>query len=71
MEESVVSELQKRLGISVYLLGNGVPVVDELEDKEFVQLASSLVGERVSSNQQVSDIQVGYFYDADTRHFEF
>ncbi|CAL2239931.1 unnamed protein product [Prunus armeniaca] len=57
MEESVVSELQKRLGISVSLLGNGVPIVDELEDGEFVQLASSLVGERVSSNQQVSDIQ--------------
>ncbi|VVA29233.1 PREDICTED: rab9 effector with kelch [Prunus dulcis] len=57
MEESVVSELQKRLGISVSLLGNGVPIVDELEDTEFVQLASSLVGERVSSNQQVSDIQ--------------
>ncbi|PQQ16690.1 tip elongation aberrant protein 1 [Prunus yedoensis var. nudiflora] len=32
-------------------------IVDELEDKEFVQLASSLVGERVYSNQQVSDIQ--------------
>ncbi|CAL8118795.1 unnamed protein product [Prunus armeniaca] len=57
MEESVVSELQKRLGISVSLLDNGVPIVDELEDGEFVQLASSLVGERVFSNQQVSDIQ--------------
>ncbi|BBG96973.1 Galactose oxidase/kelch repeat superfamily protein [Prunus dulcis] len=33
MEESVVSELQKRLGISVSLLGNGVPIVDELEDR--------------------------------------
>ncbi|CAN6697551.1 unnamed protein product [Malus baccata var. baccata] len=57
MEESAVSELQKRLGISVSLLGNGVPVVDEVEDKEFIQLASNLVGERVASNEHVSDVE--------------
>ncbi|XP_009336997.2 protein GLUTELIN PRECURSOR ACCUMULATION 3 isoform X3 [Pyrus x bretschneideri] len=57
MEESAVSELQKRLGISVSLLGNGVPIVDEVEDKEFIQLASNLVGERVFSDERVSDVQ--------------
>lgn len=59
-EESAVSDLQKRLGISVSLPSNGVPIVDELEDRELIELASSLVGERVSIHERVSHIQVGY-----------
>ncbi|XP_050281975.1 protein GLUTELIN PRECURSOR ACCUMULATION 3 [Quercus robur] len=51
-EQSAVSELQRRLEISVSLSSPGFPIVDELEDKEFFELASSLFGERVSSNLQ-------------------
>ncbi|KAM3685195.1 hypothetical protein ACB098_11G103300 [Castanea mollissima] len=51
-EQSAVSELQRRLEISVSLSSPGFPIVDELEDKEFLELASSLSGERVSSNLQ-------------------
>ncbi|KAF3445193.1 hypothetical protein FNV43_RR14887 [Rhamnella rubrinervis] len=56
-EQSVVSELQGRLGISVSLFNKGIPVVDESEDKEFIELASSLVGETVSTNGQHSDMR--------------
>lgn len=52
-EQSAVSELQRRLEISVSLSSSGFPIVDELEDQEFLELGSSLVGERVSSNLQV------------------
>ncbi|GMY23350.1 protein GLUTELIN PRECURSOR ACCUMULATION 3 [Fagus crenata] len=51
-EQSAVSELQRRLEISVSLSSSGFPIVDELEDQEFLELGSSLVGERVSSNLQ-------------------
>ncbi|PRQ56276.1 hypothetical protein RchiOBHm_Chr1g0333991 [Rosa chinensis] len=56
-EESAVSELRKRLGISVSLPSNGVPVVDELEDRELIELASSLVGERDTTCEHISHIQ--------------
>ncbi|XP_040372928.1 protein GLUTELIN PRECURSOR ACCUMULATION 3 isoform X3 [Rosa chinensis] len=56
-EESAVSELRKRLGISVSLPSNGVPVVDELEDRELTELASSLVGERDTTCEHISHIQ--------------
>lgn len=32
--------------------------MDELEDKEFIELASSLIGEKISGNVQLSHIQV-------------
>ncbi|XP_042955812.1 protein GLUTELIN PRECURSOR ACCUMULATION 3 isoform X2 [Carya illinoinensis] len=51
-EQSAVSELQRRLEISVLLSSSGLPIVNELEDKEFLELASTLTGERVSSNLQ-------------------
>ncbi|KAG6680355.1 hypothetical protein I3842_13G037500 [Carya illinoinensis] len=51
-EQSAVSELQRRLEISVSLSSSGLPIVNELEDKEFLELASTLTGERVSSNLQ-------------------
>lgn len=52
-EQSAVSELQRRLEISVSLSSSGLPIVNELEDKEFLELASTLTGERVSSDLQV------------------
>ncbi|EXC25398.1 RING finger protein B [Morus notabilis] len=57
-EQSAVSELQKKLGLSVSLSGNRSPIVDELEDKEFIELASSLIGEKISGNVQLSHIQL-------------
>ncbi|KAL6179522.1 hypothetical protein ACLB2K_051037 [Fragaria x ananassa] len=56
-EESAVSESRKRLGISVSLPSNGVPVVNELEDRELNELASTLVGERVSNGEHMVHIQ--------------
>nr|XP_048328517.1 protein GLUTELIN PRECURSOR ACCUMULATION 3-like [Ziziphus jujuba var. spinosa] len=56
-EQSTVSDLQKRLGISVSLADKRIPIVDESEDKEFMELASNLVGETVSSNGQLSHNQ--------------
>ncbi|XP_062091852.1 protein GLUTELIN PRECURSOR ACCUMULATION 3 [Humulus lupulus] len=56
-EQSAVSELQRKLGISVSLSCDRVPIVDELEDKEFIELASSFVGETVSSNGKLLHIQ--------------
>ncbi|XP_062173890.1 protein GLUTELIN PRECURSOR ACCUMULATION 3 isoform X2 [Alnus glutinosa] len=50
--QSAVSELQRRLEISVSLSSSGLPILDELEDNEFLELASSLAGQRVSSNLQ-------------------
>ncbi|XP_022841437.1 tip elongation aberrant protein 1 [Olea europaea var. sylvestris] len=44
MEGSAVLELQKRLEISV-LHSNPEKIIDEMEDTEFVQLASRVVGE--------------------------
>ncbi|XP_028768396.1 protein GLUTELIN PRECURSOR ACCUMULATION 3 isoform X1 [Neltuma alba] len=51
-EKSLVSELQKRLEITVSMSSSRLPIVDELEDKELLELASSLAGEQVSSNLQ-------------------
>ena len=51
-EQSAISELQKRLGISVSLSGNRAPIVEELQDKEFIELASTLVGDTVSGKEQ-------------------
>ncbi|XP_050210480.1 protein GLUTELIN PRECURSOR ACCUMULATION 3 [Mercurialis annua] len=51
-EESAVAELQKRLEISVSLSSSGFQIVDELEDREFIELASGLAGDGVSTNEQ-------------------
>ncbi|CBI40235.3 unnamed protein product, partial [Vitis vinifera] len=58
-EESAVSELRKRLDISVSISVPELQIIDELEDKEFLELALSLigVGEKVSSNGQISHTQ--------------
>lgn len=59
-EESAVSELRKRLDMSVSISVPELQIIDELEDKEFLELALSLigVGEKVSSNGQISHTQV-------------
>ncbi|RVW34159.1 hypothetical protein CK203_092845 [Vitis vinifera] len=58
-EESAVSELRKRLDKSVSISVPELQIIDELEDKEFLELALSLigVGEKVSSNGQISHTQ--------------
>ncbi|KAE9619277.1 putative kelch-type beta propeller, galactose oxidase, beta-propeller [Lupinus albus] len=46
------SELQKRLQVSVSLSNSRLPIVNELEDKELLELASALTGDKVSTNSQ-------------------
>ncbi|XP_044512351.1 protein GLUTELIN PRECURSOR ACCUMULATION 3 [Mangifera indica] len=48
---SAVAELQKRLEVSVSLSSPRLPIVDESEDKEFLDLASRLTGVVFSSKQ--------------------
>ncbi|CAN0900641.1 Protein GLUTELIN PRECURSOR ACCUMULATION 3 [Linum grandiflorum] len=49
---SAVAELQKKLQVTVMLPASGLQIVDEQEDKELLELASSLRGGRVSSIEQ-------------------
>ncbi|XP_015577183.1 protein GLUTELIN PRECURSOR ACCUMULATION 3 isoform X2 [Ricinus communis] len=51
-DKSAVSELQKRLDISVALSSSGFQIVDELEDGELLDLASGLMGDGVINNEQ-------------------
>lgn len=53
MEASAISELQKRLQIDVSLASPEIRIKEESEDAEFVELASRLIGENASSNEQV------------------
>lgn len=53
MEASVISELQKRFQIDVSLASPEIRIKEESEDTEFVELASRLIGENASSNEQV------------------
>lgn len=50
MGESSVLELQKRLQISVSI-SNPKPIMDEMEDREFIELATQLVGGALDSKQ--------------------
>lgn len=56
-ESSALVELQKKLDVSVSLSSPGLQIMDELEDREFLELASRLMGAGVFSNGQVSRIQ--------------
>ncbi|KAA8539168.1 hypothetical protein F0562_025860 [Nyssa sinensis] len=56
-EVSALSELQKKLEISVSLSSPELQIIDELEDTEFVELASQLTGERVAGNGLISQTQ--------------
>ncbi|MBA0655849.1 hypothetical protein Goklo_008272, partial [Gossypium klotzschianum] len=51
-ENDTISELQRALGISVSLSSPVLQIIDESEDKEFIELGSRLIGERVPSNNQ-------------------
>lgn len=54
MQEDAVSELQKRIGISVSISDSNVKkIVDELEDTELLELASKFIGEGALSNKEV------------------
>lgn len=54
MQEDAVSELQKRIGISVSISNsNAKKIVDELEDTELLELASKFIGEGALSNKEV------------------
>ncbi|TMW96783.1 hypothetical protein EJD97_006787 [Solanum chilense] len=53
MQEDAVSELQKRIGISVSISDSNVKkIVDELEDTELLELASKFFGEGALSNKE-------------------
>uniref|UniRef100_A0A2P2KHG1 Uncharacterized protein n=1 Tax=Rhizophora mucronata TaxID=61149 RepID=A0A2P2KHG1_RHIMU len=51
-EDFAMSELQKRLEISVSLSSSGLQVVDESEDKEFLELATGFISDRASDDGQ-------------------
>lgn len=53
MDGSAISELQKRLDISVSFSGHDFRTVHESEDKEFLELALKRTGNQTSSNKQV------------------
>ncbi|KAK9075121.1 hypothetical protein SSX86_003440 [Deinandra increscens subsp. villosa] len=57
MDGSAISELQKRLNISVSLSGDGFHIIDESEDKEFIELASSIIGNTTIANKQVKYVK--------------
>lgn len=54
MQEDAVSELQKRIGVSVPVSNsNAKRIVDVLEDTELLELASKFTGEGALSNKEV------------------
>ncbi|KAG5557054.1 hypothetical protein RHGRI_007341 [Rhododendron griersonianum] len=54
---SAVSELQKRLEIFVSLSSPELQITEEMEDKEFLELASQLSEETVAGTEQISHNQ--------------
>lgn len=54
IEGYAVSELQKRLDIHVSL-SNRKQIIDELLDKEIIELASQAIGEKALTNEEVLD----------------
>lgn len=52
MEVSTIAELQKRLQIRVSF-AHRKKVIDELKDKELVDLASQTIGEKALTNAEV------------------
>ncbi|XP_052199311.1 protein GLUTELIN PRECURSOR ACCUMULATION 3 [Diospyros lotus] len=54
---SPVSELQKRLKICVSLPGSKLQIIEEAEDKEFLELASQLVADKFASKGHISHNQ--------------
>ncbi|KAL6989393.1 hypothetical protein U1Q18_015142 [Sarracenia purpurea var. burkii] len=58
IKESEVSELQKKLEISATLSSPKLQIVEELEDGEFLELASRLIAENFAGNEHISHSQV-------------
>ena len=56
-EGSIFSELHRKLEVSVSLNHHKL-IMDELEDREFAELASQVNGEKFPSNVQVKDILI-------------
>lgn len=59
---NAVVELGKSLGITISLSNSGVPIVSELDDKEFLNLAYSLSEVKSSITEQVTHIEVSWEY---------
>ncbi|KAH7853509.1 hypothetical protein Vadar_003393 [Vaccinium darrowii] len=57
LEGSAVSELQKRLEMSVSLSCPEFQITEEMEDKDFLELASQLIEETVAGTEQISHNQ--------------
>ncbi|XP_057471427.1 protein GLUTELIN PRECURSOR ACCUMULATION 3 isoform X2 [Actinidia eriantha] len=57
MKGSTVSELQKKLEISVSLSSPELQIIEESEDKEFLELASRLIVESIAGTEQISHRQ--------------
>lgn len=62
LEGSAVSELQKRLEMSVSLSCPEFQITEEMEDKDFLELASQLIEETVAGTEQISHNQVNLVY---------
>ncbi|KAI7733522.1 LOW QUALITY PROTEIN: hypothetical protein M8C21_014939, partial [Ambrosia artemisiifolia] len=52
MDGSAISELQKRLNIAVSFSSDNLQMIHEYEDKEFLELASSITGNKTFTNKQ-------------------
>lgn len=59
-EDSPIDELQRRLGISISSPKASVYIMDQLDDKELLDLSSSLAGESLPTSDQVACIQVDW-----------
>ncbi|PSR98042.1 Galactose oxidase/kelch repeat superfamily protein [Actinidia chinensis var. chinensis] len=57
MKGSIVSELQKKLEISVSLSSPELQIIEELEDTEFLELASRLIVESIAGTERISHRQ--------------
>ncbi|KAI8563482.1 hypothetical protein RHMOL_Rhmol03G0114000 [Rhododendron molle] len=66
---SAVSELQKRLEIFVSLSSPELQITEEMEDKEFLELASRLSEETVAGTEQISHNQVTLAAEAVRNHW--
>lgn len=55
MEGLAISDLQKRLNVSVSFSDNGFQIVQESEDKEFIELASRIIGNKTFNHKQAAE----------------
>ena len=57
-DQSPIVDLQKRLGVSISSSKAHVNLVDEIDDKELIELSSRLAGESLPTRDQVACLQV-------------